>query len=1057
MGKASVDAQTETGGELSAVGRALPRRARPWIVAAAAVALLVALYAAAGYLWAPRLIQAEAQAWTRDKLKQELAIGEVKVDPFRFTVDISGIAIPAGAPMVRVKDLHVNFAARSLFGESYRFDEIRVVEPEVDAIVRPDGKLNLLDLVPPPNPDPFPPVLIADLNVVRGKALLADQSKPNRPDALLTPIGFRLQNLHTTRDEGGGFRLEGRSDADEVFVWKGHVSMAPIASRGGLAIRGLKAESVQEFAGDALPAALTGGLMDLDLAYTASYGDKGFAASARLPKFLLKGLAVAGGPRLVNADLSVGGVSLAGIEADARMPPGGEMTGSFAVGDMALRAIAVTGTGPAKGQDLALKAADIEGVRIDPATRALSIGALRLSGLDTGVTRDPRGNISLMKLIPAAAPAPAPASAAPARAEAPPLPAIGEISLTDARIRFVDQAVKPVSTWTVTPLTVSARGTGAPGAPLKLAVSGRLNGATTFSASGDVNPAAPSADLGVKLAGFPVKAGVPYTIDFPALEIVSGTVSADGRVRYSAKDMGYRGAVTVDDLEMVETYQRTDLVRWKRLQLEGIDATAKRASIERARVTQPYSNVTIFPDGTLNFQRLVTFNPQPVMPPAADAAPPPKLTRAERRAEGKRLAAEKQAAAAQARAALAAPTREPDIPVVLKRLDVVGGTMDFADFSLRPNFGAQVQGISGSLSNLSNSPRAVMQVKLDGHVIDKHSPVSISGEITPMQYDRRTHIDMAFRNIELPVFNPYSGRWAGYSIAKGKLTTELSYAIDNRALEAKHHIIIDQLEWGEATDSKEKVSMPIKFATSLLKDKNGVIELDVPVSGTLDDPSFKLGPIIWKVIGNLFEKVLTAPFRALGDLFGGKDDVQFVDFEPGSTAVPAAASSNLAGIARGLSEKPELRLDIPAGPGLPLDATSIADRKIAAAAMAKEVKKGQPADLAALEPDKRHDRLEDLYKATLKTKPAYPAGPEGEDKAARRERETQWLTAELRNSFTPTADELAALGKARAEAVRQALLQGATTVDAARLFISGRDSATEKDGKARMELKLEGS
>lgn len=1048
-----MNGEAQTGGRGGAGRRLLSGTAKIWVIALGVVALLFALYAAAGYLWAPRLIQKEAQGWAKAKLNQDLAIGDVKVDPFRFTVDIAGIAIPANAPMVRVKNVHVNFAARSLFGESYRFDEIRLVEPEVNAILREDGKLNLLALMPPPSDDPFPAVLIADLNVVRGKALLADHSRASKPQTLLTPIGFHLQNLHTTRDEGGAFQLQGRSDADEEFVWKGKLSMAPVASHGGLAIRNLKADSVQKFAGELLPVVLRAGTIDIDLSYAASYGDAGAKLWAELPRLGLTAMDIAGSPELYRADTRIGSIGLTGVRLDVTAPPGGEMVSNASVSGVSARDMALTGTGPAAGEGASLAAADVEGIRLLPGAAGVSIGAVRLSGLDVATTRAPNGTVGLMRIIP-------PAREAKQGAAAMGYPAIGEFSLTDAKLKLVDRAVKPVSTWTVTPLAISARAVdGANDGRLKLTVSGKLNGATSFSADGNVNPAAPTADLAVKLAGFPVKAAIPYTVDFPALEIVSGTVSADGRVRYSGKDMGYRGGAAVDRLELVETYQRSDLVKWKRLQMEGIDATPKKASIERIRVTEPYGNVTIFPDGTLNFQRLVTFNPQPVVPPAADVeqAPPRKLTRAERRAAEQRLAAEKQAAAQQARAALAAPVVEPPIPVMVKRVDVVGGTMDFADFSLRPNFGAKVQGVNGTLSNLSNSPRTVTRVKLDGYVVDQHSPVSISGELTPLQYDRRTHIDMAFRNIELPVFNPYSGRWAGYSIAKGKLTTELSYQIDNRALEAKHHILIDQLEWGEATDSKEKVSMPIKFATSLLKDKNGVIELDVPVSGTLDDPSFKLGPIIWKVIGNLFEKVLTAPFRALGDLFGGKEDVQFLDFAPGSTAVPSAAASNLSGIARGLSEKPELRLDIPAGPGLALDADGIADERVAAAAMAKEVKKGEAADLAALDPNKRHDRLEDLYKARLKTKPAYPAAPEGEEKAARHARESEWLIAELRKSFAPTAAELAALGKARAEAVRQALLTGSTPVDPARLFISGRDSAVEKDGKARMELKLEGA
>ena len=1037
--------------------RLLTGAARIWAIVLAVFLLLLGLYAAAGYLWAPSLIQKEAKAWAKEKLNQDLEIGEVKVDPFRFTVDIAGIAIPAKAPMVRVKDLHVNFAAGSLFGDSYRFDSIRVVEPEVNAILLPDGKLNLLALVPPPNPDPMPSVLIADLDVVRGKALLADHSRAGRPQTLLTPIGFHLQNLHTTRDAGGTFKLQGVSDAEEEFVWKGKLSMAPIASSGGLAVRNLKAASVQKFAGEMLPAELKAGTIDVDLSYVAGYGEAGAKLWANLPKLAFNGMEVGGKDQLFRGNVQIGTAGIHNIRLDVAAPPGAEMASSVAVSDVSVRDVKLTGTGPAVGEAVSLASAEVNGIRMLPANAGLSVGAVRLSGLDVATTRSANGTIGLMQMLP---PTPPARQGAAPSADPAVYPAIGELSLTGAKLKLVDRAVKPVATWTVTPLSVTARAVdGANDGRLKLSVNGKLNGATSFSAAGDVNAAAQSADLAVKLAGFPVKAAIPYTVDFPALEIVSGTISADGRVRYSSKDMGYRGGMAVDRLELVETYQRTDLVKWKRLQVEGIDATPKKASVERVRVTEPYGNVTIFPDGTLNFQRLVTFNPQPVVPPADDVeqAPPRKLTRAERKAAEQRLAAEKQAAAQQARAALAAPIVEPAIPVLVKRVDVVGGTMDFADFSLKPNFGAKVQGVNGTLSNLSNSPHAVAKVKLDGFVVDKHSPVSISGELTPMQYDRRTHIDMAFRNIELPVFNPYSGRWAGYSIAKGKLTTELSYQIDNRALEAKHHIIIDQLEWGEATDSKEKVSMPIKFATSLLKDKNGVIELDVPVSGTLDDPSFKLGPIIWKVIGNLMEKVLTAPFRALGDLFGGKDDVQFVDFDPGSTVVPSAAASNLSGIAKGLSEKPELRLDIPAGPGLALDADGMADRKIAAAAMAKEVKKGEVADLSALEPGKRHDRLEDLYKASLKTKPAYPAGPEGEEKAARQARESEWLIAELRKTFAPAPAELAALGKARAEAVRQALLQGATPVDPARLFISARDSAVEKEGKARMELKLEGA
>ncbi len=123
--------------------------------------------------------------------------------------------------------------------------------------------------------------------------------------------------------------------------------------------------------------------------------------------------------------------------------------------------------------------------------------------------------------------------------------------------------------------------------------------------------------------------------------------------------------------------------------------------------------------------------------------------------------------------------------------------------------------------------------------------------------------------MELSTFNPYSGKFAGYNITKGKLTTELHYKVDGRKLDAQHHITVDQLEFGDKTASKDAVSLPIKLAVALLKDRNGVIDLDVPVTGTLDDPKFRLGPIIWKVFVNILEKAVTAPFALLGSLFGG--------------------------------------------------------------------------------------------------------------------------------------------------------------------------------------------
>ena len=165
--------------------------------------------------------------------------------------------------------------------------------------------------------------------------------------------------------------------------------------------------------------------------------------------------------------------------------------------------------------------------------------------------------------------------------------------------------------------------------------------------------------------------------------------------------------------------------------------------------------------------------------------------------------------------------------------------------------------------------------------------------------------------MELTTFNPYSGKFAGYNISKGKLSTELRYKVEDRKLDAQHHIVVDNLEFGDKTDSKDAAPIPIKLAVALLKDRQGVIDLQLPVSGSLDDPKFRLGPIIWKALLGLLTKIVTAPFAALGALFGGGEELAYVDFQPGSAELPANQIEQLDKLAQALAERPQLRLDVP--------------------------------------------------------------------------------------------------------------------------------------------------
>jgi hypothetical protein len=394
------------------------------------------------------------------------------------------------------------------------------------------------------------------------------------------------------------------------------------------------------------------------------------------------------------------------------------------------------------------------------------------------------------------------------------------------------------------------------------------------------------------------------------------------------------------------------------------------------------------------------------------------------------------------------------MPVRIARIDIEDSATDFSDRSVQPNFSAAILGLHGSIVGLSSEPDARATVELDGSV-DQYAPVSIKGEINPFAATSYTDIGLSFRNIELTTFNPYSGKFAGYSIAQGKLTTELHYHVENRRLQATHHVVIDQLEFGAATESKQAVPLPIKLAVSLLKDRNGVIDLQLPVDGSLDDPSFHVAPVVWQLLEGMLRRIATAPFALLGSLFGGGEELAYVDFPAGSAALISAQGAKLAQLAKALVERPQLKLDIPlrANNGdddVALERTAL-EQALGAVPLPPPPRRATAAP--PLPADARLPALVALYRDRFQTEPQYPADvPAGAPGDAAR---TAWLEQQLLPQFEPSPEQHQELGRTRAEAVQAGIL-GTEGLGAERVFLTDRASgASGPDGSVRMELKLQ--
>jgi hypothetical protein len=637
-----------------------------------------------------------------------------------------------------------------------------------------------------------------------------------------------------------------------------------------------------------------------------------------------------------------------------------------------------------------------------------------------------------------------------------------KFDLKEASISAEDRSTNPPAKVLLAPLSLQIEGASLDLArPLPVSLDTKINEKGSLSVSGEITPQPLAVTLSLKPSNIDLTTIQPYIAKSTSMTLLAGRLSGDVKVQYGAKKPAVQltGNVSVAGLHTIDNTLRDDFINWERLDLVGLNYRhdPDRLSIEQIVARKPYARVIIEPDASLNVRRVLA---GPAAKSAAGAAaaaalPPAKASATPVRAalaSGRRKSVPNAIPHAEA-----APT---PFPMAIKKVIVHGGQANFSDLSIQPNFAAGIQSLEGTVLGLSSTQNSRAKVDLHGQV-DAFSPVSITGEVNPFSAAISADLALDFRNMELTLFNPYSGKFAGYNITKGKLTTELHYKVDGRKLDAQHHIVVDQLEFGDKTASKDAVSLPVKLAVALLKDRHGVIDLSIPVNGSLDDPQFKVWPIIWKVFVNILEKAVTAPFALLGALFGGGPDLQFIDFQPGVAQLDSAGADKVKTVVKALAERPQLKIEVPIAEVAELDRPALVEAQFLAqireAQAAKDSGKKSAAQVPALDqmdPAARLDLLAKLYEKKLGGKPKYPDTIANiKSKPDVMAAKTDFLAQELHAHIAIGEAELDALGQQRAVAVQQALLMD-TQIDPARVFLAANDKAKKQDGKVRLELSL---
>jgi len=1027
-------------------------------IVACILAVLVGLYAIAGFVVAPRLVRSALLKDIPEAIGATPTVGEIHINPFLFQVTVTDFSLvgTGGEKLIGFHRLFVDFDLSSIWHRAYSFGAIDLDSPYVGASVGPDGSLNLLQLQPKasskPAPKPsdkdeaLPALRIGSFKVTQGLVTYEDHSHPDVFAARLEPINFELREF-TTGVAGGQFTLTGASKLGERIEWHGHVSVQPLESDGEFHIDGLQVHTLWEYLEDKLNFVVNSGRIDLAATYkfTAAPADSN-------------------GPPSVNVDVSK--VSLTDLtvrpkEADADW--------------ITVPSLTVTGT----TVDLTKRQAHVDEVALTGIKLLAwleqdgSVNLMKLAAAPTAPGGQPKSGATAPVLATATTPAVISSAAA---VGAPPAPwqyDVHEFVLRDASLAVEDRSVHPAVKVLLAPFGVEVSGISQDlSKPLTVTLDTHINEGGSLSVSGEVVPQPATANLSLKLAGLDLAPLQPYIGQRTAMTLLTGTVGTEGKVHYGVQkgmpSIQFTGDVHVNKLHTVDNALQDDFVNWERLDVLGVNFTQGPGRLDIAQVVfnKLYARVIIESDESMNVKRVLAGpNWTPPPPAAADGKAGPAKAAVADAASTAAASANTSSAKGSGKvaAAAAAPAPAAVMPMSIKKIVVQASQANFSDLSVKPNFTAAIQKLEGSITGLSSKDGSRATMDLHGSV-GEYSPVTIAGEFNVLGPRLYTDIAMGFHNIELTVFNPYSGKFAGYNISKGKLSTDFHYKIDGRKLDAQHHIVVEQLEFGDKTESKDAVSLPIKLAVALLKDRNGVIDLNVPVTGSLDDPQFRLAPIIWKVFVNILEKAVTSPFALLGSLFGGdKPDIQFIDFQPGVAVVDADANEKLATVAKALGERPQLKIEVPIGMVPDVDRPGLAaarfrgevDAALAAKAGSKAAGAKAGVGFDQLDAGTQLDVLTQVYAKDLGGSPKYPDEVTSiKAKPDLTAAKIDFLGKAIRDHIQVADADLQALGQQRALAVQSVLLtneQAAT----GRVFLVTNDKAVAKDGSVRLELSLQ--
>ncbi|SEM92171.1 Uncharacterized protein involved in outer membrane biogenesis [Pseudomonas sp. ok272] len=690
-----------------------------------------------------------------------------------------------------------------------------------------------------------------------------------------------------------------------------------------------------------------------------------------------------------------------------------------------------------------LERLDVSDTTVDLAKQQVIVGKIRSQKLETWAAREADGQLDWVKLFasqPAKPAAKAEASNAPAAADSPKAqPAapskpwqvlLKDVELRNYQVHLADRQAKPAVALELGPLNLDLKNFDSlNGSPFTLKLDTGLGKQGKVLAEGEVNLAPISAQLKVQTRDIDLRVAQSYISPFIRLELRSGMLGSDLAVNLKSTEplaLSVTGQAHVDQLHTLDTLKNRDFLKWQTVTVQGLNYQHDASlSIDKINLQQPYARFMINDDRTTNIDDLLI--PQPAGGAKGSDAKP------------------------------AASASKP-LAIHIGGIAINDGSANFADFSLTPNFATAIQQLNGQIGTIDSRQAKPASVDIKGKV-DRYAPVTIKGSVNPFDPIAALDIATSFKRVELTTLTPYSGKFAGYRIRKGRLNLDVHYLITKGQLKAENKVVVEQLELGEKVDSPDAVSLPLKLAIALLKDVDGKISIELPITGDLNNPQFSIMPIVWQTLRNLIVKAAAAPFKLIGGLIsgGGSEDLGSVSFGPGSSELSTDAQGALDKLASALKERPALRLEIEGTAAKDSDGPLIAQQRLEREYQYNYYKILQrrgdkvPAQASLLQvPDSEKDPLlEGIYRTRLKTQPPVEWKDLGKEERYNKMRDgiiQFWGASDVL---------LRQLGQDRASSIKDYLVDKAQLADDRVYFIDANLGQAEKDGRVITPMHLD--